>query len=143
MSKIAISYKNSNGFTLIELMIVIAIIGILAAVAIPQYSKYTKQAKFADLIGSTAIYKSAVQLCIQDLNTVANCSSGLNGVPDDITAANGYLESLTTLNGVIEITATENLDASTYRLEPTYVSSTNKTSWTVAGTCITDQLCRP
>ena len=54
-------YKQAQkGFTLIELMIVIAIIGILAAVAVPQYSQYTKRAKFADVIAQTSPFKTAV-----------------------------------------------------------------------------------
>jgi len=134
---------KDKGFTLIELMIVIAIIGILAAVAVPQYSNYTKKAKFADLVSSTAPYKSAVQLCIQDLNTLSNCSSGLNGVPEDITIARKYMQGLTTLNGIIEVTATSQIDGAVYRLEPTYTATTNKTDWTVAGSCLTSFLCRP
>ena len=62
--------KVQKGFTLIELMIVIAIIGILAAVAVPQYGQYTKRAKFVgEVVNQAAPYKAAVSLCIQDLNT--------------------------------------------------------------------------
>ena len=53
--------KNvQKGFTLIELMIVVAIIGILAAVAIPAYSNYTKKAKFVEVTQATQALKSAV-----------------------------------------------------------------------------------
>ena len=64
-----------KGFTLIELMIVIAIIGILAAVAVPQYGQYTKRAKFADIVAQASNYKIPVTECIQDLNDTAGCSN--------------------------------------------------------------------
>ena len=57
--------KVQKGFTLIELMIVIAIIGILAAVAVPQYSQYTKRAKFSEVKLAVSPIKSAVELCFQ------------------------------------------------------------------------------
>jgi len=56
---------KKNGFTLIELMIVIAIIGILAAVAIPQYSQYTKRAKFSEVKLAVSPIKTAVEVCFQ------------------------------------------------------------------------------
>lgn len=55
-----------KGFTLIELMIVVAIIGILAAIAIPQYQNYVTRAKYQDGAASLESVKTATALCIQE-----------------------------------------------------------------------------
>ncbi len=57
--------KKQNGFTLIELMIVVAIIGILASVALPAYNNYTAKSKFTELIMGTAPLKTALSVCAQ------------------------------------------------------------------------------
>ena len=73
--------KAQAGFTLIELMIVVAIIGILAAVAIPAYSDYTVKAKVANALSSAGALKTAVALCAQEGASLTPCDGGTNGIP--------------------------------------------------------------
>jgi type IV pilus assembly protein PilA len=73
--------RAQKGFTLIELMIVVAIIGILAAVAIPQYKDYTAKAKASAVISSVDPMKTAIALCAQELNTKTGCDDLKNGIP--------------------------------------------------------------
>jgi prepilin-type N-terminal cleavage/methylation domain-containing protein len=95
-----------RGFTLIELMIVVAIIAILAAVAIPMYSDYTQRATAATGIAALSSFKTSVALCHQRSGSLTGCTSGTNGIPAaiaDADAVNG-LDAAAATDGVITAT---------------------------------------
>jgi len=143
--------KNvQKGFTLIELMIVVAIIGILAAVAIPAYSNYTKKAKFTEVVMATSPIKLAIDECVQSqglaAGAVTGCPLGSNGVPAAMPSATGYVASiaLTGATGVITATSTITDSAGaayTYILTPT-VDANGAVQWAATGTCKNDGICK-
>ena len=95
--------KAQAGFTLIELMIVVAIIGILAAVAIPAYQNYTIKAKVGNALSSASSIKTAVGLCAQENGGIlTSCDAGSDGVP--AFTKTKEVASATVVDGVIEMT---------------------------------------
>lgn len=125
--------RTQQGFTLIELMIVVAIIGILAMVALPAYQNYTTKSRFTEVISITNGYKTAVGICIQTLGTATGCTAGTNGIPAAIAADTGVVATLGVTNGVITATGTAAVDSRTYIATPT-VAATG-TTWAITGTC--------
>lgn len=97
--------KQQSGFTLIELMIVVAIIGILAAIAIPQYADYTQRTKVTGALAGIAGIKTQVGLCVQESGGILGCTAGTNGIAANLVANEvNYVVSTTTVDGRIDLT---------------------------------------
>ncbi|MGL5813034.1 MAG: type IVa pilus major pilin TapA [Aeromonas sp.] len=139
--------KKQSGFTLIELMIVVAIVAILAAIALPAYQTYTKKAKFSEVVAATGGFKTAIEVCAQTTGATAmgSCDAGMNGVPANVSAANGNVASVTIDDTTNAITATavnsNGLAGENYILVPTITSG--KVNWAAssAATCIAAGIC--
>lgn len=131
----------SQGFTLIELMIVVAIVAILAAIALPAYQTYTKKAKFTEVIAATGPIKTAIDICVQTGGS--DCSTAGNSA---IPVPSGYVDSMavTDTNGgtpwVITATGTAEVDSETFVLEG--ADDGGRVIWEASsGSCIAANLC--
>mgnify|MGYP003573164287 CR=1 FL=1 len=108
--------RNQQGFTLIELMIVVAIIGILAAIALPAYQDYITRSKVSEVILAGDSCKTSVVEYYQTME---------RALPTDLDAAgcnnqvSQYVASLAVADGVITVTSAISADTGTYVLTPT------------------------
>jgi type IV pilus assembly protein PilA len=136
--------KPYDGFTLLELMVVVAIVGLLVAAAVPAYLDYSKGAKFTEVIRATVPYRLAIEQVIStescaDPMTLDALDNGFCGIPVAITSPIGQVASLTVEDGVVIAKGIESLDDSTFILTPNGV--TPPVQWTISGTCITNSIC--
>lgn len=127
--------ENQQGFTLVELMIVIAIIAILSAIGLPAYQNYLQKAALTDMLQTAMPFKTAVELCAIEHGGVESCSAGSNGVPG--AKGSRYVSAVTVQSGVLALTGQESLNGLTVTMSPVWESTEGQISW--QRTCATTQ----
>ena len=130
--------KSQQGFTLIELMIVVAIIGILASIAIPAYQDYVTRSKWAKVVAAVEPIKLAIGECLNDTQgATTSCDAvtgseldkyGITAFPDP-TQVEGVTITVTT-GSKIHLVGTTALGGCTFDMTPNMPSGTGMILWT-------------
>ena len=139
--------RRASGFTLIELMIVVAIIGILAAIALPAYQDYTKRAKLSELILAASGCRTSVTEVYQASSSNPFASAGAFGCEVASGSGSKYVTSVSTdATGKVTATARNidatNIDNKTIDLVP-YIGASPAAGASDAGKSITTWKCGP
>ncbi len=118
-----------KGFTLIELMIVVAIIGILAAVALPAYQDYTKKAKASEVVLAASSMRTCVTEVSQSVNSLSAAGCGPIGATKNVTGG-----SVNATTGVITVTSGGDLSTDVkVTLSPGGYANGTIGTWTCSG----------
>ncbi|MBV4365738.1 prepilin peptidase-dependent pilin [Erwinia phyllosphaerae] len=127
--------ENQQGFTLVELMIVIAIIAILSAIGLPAYQNYLQKAALTDMLQTAMPFKTAVELCAIEHGGAENCSEGSNGVPNG--KGSRYVSAVAIKSGALTLTGQESLKGLTVTMTPLWDGTEGQIGW--QRTCATEQ----
>ncbi|MBB1301594.1 prepilin-type N-terminal cleavage/methylation domain-containing protein [Pseudoalteromonas sp. SR44-8] len=142
--------RKALGFSLIELMITIAIVGILVSLALPAYNNHYKRAKFTEVVLATNALQRAIEVCFYARETLNNCDSFSKiGTNKSNYLAPKFIANIEILNtaGNYKITSTASSEASISNAGDTYIMvaniNANQLQWELssASTCISEGTC--
>lgn len=137
------NHRKSQGFTLIELMIVTAIVGILSSVALPSYEQYSNRAAFSEAVLAVSVYRTAVVLAAETgrLSSIDDIQEATNGIPDQ-TDRDETTHGIHVHKGEIKVTWRKDgspLEKANYTL--TAQSFVPPIRWEQGGNCVDKGFC--
>jgi len=131
--------KAQKGFTLIELMIVVAIVAILAAIALPTYQTYTKKARFSEVIAAVGPVKTAVEVCVQ--TSSGDCYE-IGRRAAEAVGSYGYVKAVTFEKGIITAYGNGDVDGATFVLSANNPElNVSPVIWQKSGSCVEAGFC--
>ncbi|NHB96793.1 prepilin peptidase-dependent pilin [Photorhabdus stackebrandtii] len=119
--------NQQQGFTLMEIMVAIAIISILSAIGIPSYQGYIQKAALTDMLQAIVPYKSGIELCSFETEDFKGCNSGSVSIPSHHNSR--YIGSISVKDGEITINGQQSLKDLRVILNPTQNTQTSTTRW--------------
>lgn len=120
---------DQKGFSLIEVMVIIAIISILSAIAIPGFQGYMQKAAMTDVLQTILPYKNSIELCSLNYGNLAQCNEGKENIPINITGK--HIKKIEVKSGVITLNADKSLTGLIVTLTPISSSNNSPFKWNV------------
>jgi len=126
---------NKSGFTLIEMMVVIAIAGILTAIAVPKYNTYQKRSRFTEVVLAASAYKLPASIAVQSgkITNVDDLNSGKYGIPGKLESgqsASPHVESVSIDKGKIRAIGTAAFENAVFEMQAT-ITPSSQIVWTI------------
>jgi type IV pilus assembly protein PilA len=140
--------RSQLGFTLIELMIVVAIIGILAAVALPMYQNYIKRSAYSEVVNSLTTVRTAVEVCFGQEVSLAKCDTETKIGAVLPSKDSGALNSIALTPTTAKLVATPNAykgiaTSETCTVTPSVSTASGGLEWTYSGPCVENGYVKP
>lgn len=120
---------RQQGFSLIEIMVVIAIISILGVIAIPSYQSYMQKAAMTDVLQTVLPYKNSVEICHFNFGSLSQCDSGNDNIPNNVSGK--HIKTIDVKAGVIKLSGDKTLSDLNISLTPIPTTNNTPFKWNV------------